>query len=504
MANKSTAESPKQKTNHGVLYWTSIIVFTIIIVSFIGAPVVTKYYSGSYGGDVIGSYDGKEIKIGTGGYFDRQLSSLYKQYESQLNNASKESRPFLEYQLYQQAINSTAVHLAALNLAKDAGFTLSPKEIDKAIIQAYTEYGKFDEKSYNNTSALERAKLREFYRDLLTSETVINDLVQGQKVSKKEAEFIANMEYPQRKISYVAYDTSSFPESEIIKFGKENSDMFRKRELSQITLDKQQDAEKLYQEILKEPSKFEDFAKEKSVDNYAKNSGKAGALPYAQLTEYMEEKDASSVFELKTGEIAGVIKAKTGKFLIIRADSDIIEPDFEKQDTINYIKRYILNYHRDIVDKYFYTMAEELKKAGKNGFSSAAKAQNLEVKETKYFPINVGNIEILPSPKASADDTVMAAATTSEDFYRTVFTTPVGEITGPVNLRSYIIVALIEDEKQSPEDKKDAEYTKQIYQYFAMQYINRDIYSFIVDKDRLKVDTDKIAKILFNTGAGNN
>lgn len=505
MANKTTPEEKTaDKKRHGILYWAGFIVFAIIIISFIGAPIVTRYYSQGYSGDVVGYYDGKEIKIGAGGYFDRQLSSLMTTYQSQLENAGQ-SRPFLEYQLYNQALTSTAVHLEAVSLANKAGLTISPKTVDKAIINAYTEYGKFNEKAYKSVSPIERKKLRDFYRETILAQTVMSDIASSQKVSSAEADFVAGMEYPQRKITYVAYDTNSFPDSELIKFAEENKDMFRKRELSQITINKQQDAERLYQDILKDPSIFEDMAKEKSVDNYANNGGKAGALPYAQLTEYIDKKDADAVFSLKTGEIAGVIKAKTGKYLIIKADGDVKDAELDKQDTLNYIKRYVMNYHKDVVDKYFYTMAEELKKAGKESFASVASRQGLEPKETKYFPINIGNVDIFTSPKADPNDNIMSQAASSEDFYKAVFTTPVGDITGPINLGNIIIVARIDDEKTKPDDDNELEFVKQYYeQAFVNRGINSDIYAYLIDKDKLKSNLGEIAKQLFSQGANSN
>jgi hypothetical protein len=79
LAGKKTLKTDKEKDKGGknkMLYWGSVAVLVLIVIAFIGAPMVSRMVPARrmY---VFGSYDGQEIAAVNGNYF-------YTQYRQRL------------------------------------------------------------------------------------------------------------------------------------------------------------------------------------------------------------------------------------------------------------------------------------------------------------------------------------------------------------------------------------------------------------------------------------
>ncbi|ADN02093.1 peptidyl-prolyl cis-trans isomerase [Spirochaeta thermophila] len=487
MAKKVKEEQRDSHRKRGALYWGSIIVFAIIVVSFIfvGVPSAgvgsqTKIVYGKYAGMPV-----EQLPQMPYTYFQREIERLSDQIRQQ--NVTAEQSQFLTYQILRTAFNNTVFHLAALKLAQDAGLHVSSKALDRAVMREYTEDGEFSEDRYLATPPAERYQIRKFYRETILSQQVVNDLVFGSVVSEAERSFIAGMNYPQRKIRYLVYDFDEYPETEAKAYGEAHPDLFRTMELSRITITSSQiEAEKLYQTLLKEPERFEELARASSRDPNASQGGKMGVVRYADLKDLLSEDDLATIFSMKKGDILGVFTTLSGAWVIVRCDKEAEAPDLTRKDTLDYIKNYLLSYERNIVEEYFSTKASALRVAQSlDEFEAMARDQGKTPGSTGYFAINYGNLEMFPSPVANTDDgNILQAAAYSETFFERVFSTPVGGVTDPVNLQGGLLVAFIEAEKTEPED--DDTFSRDFYSYFAQRFMQGDVVNLLVDKDLLE------------------
>src|ERR1041384_3651249 len=84
---KFPEKHPQEKSSHGFgITVFSAIILAVIIVTFIGAPVVSKV--AEQPGIVFGSYDGVPIQYQQGNEFARQVEQLNRYFEQQFQGGN--------------------------------------------------------------------------------------------------------------------------------------------------------------------------------------------------------------------------------------------------------------------------------------------------------------------------------------------------------------------------------------------------------------------------------
>ena len=171
--NRSEAQTPKQRTPKA-LYIFSIIILVIIVVTFVGAPVVGKLEGP--GRIIFGYYKDKPIEYVPGNYFSRQRDLLAEQLRSQGDqNSSFDAQV---YQVWRGAYDRTVFHTALVKMMEESGYSVSENLVDESLASypAFMENGEFSVKRYQQTPASERYLIRKSVRESLLFQGYLQDL----------------------------------------------------------------------------------------------------------------------------------------------------------------------------------------------------------------------------------------------------------------------------------------------------------------------------------------
>lgn len=492
MPSKKTKNDSKHKENiveekqhkHPFLWVFSIAILVLIVVSFVGAPLLRGLLN--KGGDIVfGQYDGEEIRYTANSYFARQLDSFVQKYQNTETNSS--NYQYQTYQIWKGAFDSTVYHMAILHSARKSGLYISDHRIDKALTQygPYMDNGKFSPELYKSTPNSEKYATRQLYREELTQQQYLKDL-SSTISSDKEREFIKGMSSPERSFEYVVFSFDKYPESEVVSYGKENLKLFSKAKLSRISLkNDKKAAETIYQQLKDNPARFEELAQNQSTDIYSEKGGDMGWVKYYSLkSDFSDQKDLDSVFDLKSSEISSLVKTPYG-YSIYRCNKEKSDPDFTSEDDLNDIRNYILTAEKGKIEDYFVAEAETFrKKASETGFDKAGLDLGLTYHITDYFPINYGNSYFMKQIRTIDDSRDLDSAASDERALKALFSLEKDKTTDPLILDNSVIVAKLINERKVK--KEDLAYIDAYYSYLVDQFRQEELYRMFLSSDKLK------------------
>lgn len=491
-------EKAEKKTfNRPFLYIFSVIILVIIVVTFVGTPVVGKM--AGPGRIIFGYYKGRPIEYSPGNYFSQQRDLIAEQIRS---GGEKDSNIEAQiYQVWQGAFIRTIYHLAAVTAMEESGAHVSENRIDEALTRhpAYMENGEFSERRYRQTASAERFVTRRATRDRLLYETYLHDLF-GVRSSRDEVDFFKSLAAPERKVRFVNFSFSEFPDSAVAAFGGENPEKFKRMKLSGITITTgRNDAAKVREQAAGRTAGFEDLAKTHSKDAFAEKGGDMGWRYFYELDDFAKNlDDIRGVFALKPGEISPVIEGPEG-YRIFRCDEAALEPDMRSPEVLGTVRSYMSAFERGKIEDYILTQAREFKAAAEAGsFSAAAGARGKTAAETDYFPINYGNSVFL-KPVSRANDALGGAAF-RDTFFSTVFSLPAGAVSDPVILRDNVVVLQLAGEKE-PEPNEVA-FLDAYFPFIIQQFEEEDLRFFIMNTKDLKDNFNAVFAQLYTPREG--
>jgi peptidyl-prolyl cis-trans isomerase D len=470
----------KRKTNPA-MYILSVVLLVVIVVTFIGVPVVSKS-AGSFGRLVFGRYNGEDIAYLPGSFFARQRET----FASQVNVSGEEGDVMQQvYSVWRGAYESTVFHTAALQIAGESGLYVTEDRVDAALTEypGYLENGRFSEIRYKATPNSEKYIIRKLTRESIVQQQFLEDIILGQKTSDAETKFITSMLGPERKIRFAAYGPEQFPEAQVIAFADANKDLFSRVKLSRILVNSSvSGAREILRQIRDNTAAFEELAKTHSIDIFAEQGGAMGYRYFYELRDELPSDEAAeSVMALEAGQTSDVIETSYG-WLIFRVDEAKSEFDPAKTEEVAAVRAYMERFERGLIEDYLTARAEELAaRAGSAGFQAAAAEDGLEVLTTEYFPINFGRVEFIGSigleGEPTPDNPVLNAAASSELFYSTVFGLETGKVSAPIIAGGYVMVAELVDERQAAEE--DTSLIDLYLPYFGQQYRQNALYRLI-------------------------
>ncbi|HUZ18715.1 MAG TPA: peptidylprolyl isomerase [Spirochaetia bacterium] len=484
-------DNDKRRRSHPVTYIFSLAILIIIVVTFIGLPY---YQSIARSGTLIfGSYNGTEIKFVQGNYFSDQKDLIAQKLQNSNQNLSPEAEA---YQVWRGAFEQTAIHIAIMQAAQDAGVQVTSGQVDNALAQygPYVVNGKFSIDQYNQTSTQDRARTRALFQEELIDQQYRDDVINGEKYSTQAVSFLQGMASPERKFRYVSYSLSSYPSSQVVDYGKANSRLFRTINVSRITIKSSaNDANTIWKKLEQNPDLFEQIAKNQSRDAFADKGGEMGTLTYSALKpDFENQAELDKLFAMKKGEITGVIKASFG-WTIYRVNQAAKEPDLTDPLTIKTIRTYMEQYERGTIEDYFVAIGNKFHDAAQsNGFAGAAAAGGLAVHETNYFPINYGDSFFLPQIQTTDNDPSLSSVSYKSDFLQEAFTLPIGGVSKPIILDNYVVVISPEDQRSAPE-----QYQKVLSSYYPLivqQFTQADLTDEIMSSKKL---VDNFQQVFF-------
>jgi hypothetical protein len=488
-------EKETKRKNNPFVWGGSIVILVILVITFVAGPAIGQFSSGS-GRVIFGTYNKKPIEYRADNYFARQRDSIADQVR---DNTSTD--PFaMEFQLYQvwrQAFESTALHVAFLDMADRAGLAVSDARVDREIISngPYRDAdGNFDESRYLSTSTTMRKANWDYTRESLIQDTVVRDIF-STSPTQGEIDFIKSMGSEEYAIRYASFPFSLYPSEEIISFAREKEDQFREIELSRIAFfDSQEEAEEVLNQVNENPLLFEELARNHSQDSFADKGGVMGRYAYHELSSFFTDpEDLDAVFRLGASEISGLVSTDAGWF-IYRVDSPAATPDLNNPEVQARVLEYIQRYERGRIEDYLLARAEEVKASAEEMGLVQAALRVTEVHESNRFPLVYGNpsfslygsqYPLFTQPAALDGDSSLSGSSRNLGFLKALKSLKdSGDLTDPLILDSGVV--LVELVERGPADENAMMSTEFYYTYAVNSWKESDLTSGILTSDKLK------------------
>lgn len=445
---KFTPEKPaKEKRSHGMgITIFSAVILVIIVVTFIGAPVVSQVSEQPTVS--FGSYDGVSIDFVQGNTFAQQVEQLNRFYE-QFNQGN--SNLELQRQLvWRQAFEQTALQIGLKREAERAGIVVTDDLTDKQLVShpAYLKDGKFSEELYRNTPAAERFKYRQETKTELLLQQYAGDRTQGALISTAAKDFIAAMEYPQKKFSFVTFTDADYPADQVADYAANNKGLFRTIDLSRITITSSEgDANKVREEALKGEKTFADLAKTYSKDSLAASGGSLSVRHYYELkSEIPKTEDLDKVFALAKGGISAVVKGDKS-WTIYKVNTASTDADLTSADVQAVVRSYIARNDRGLMEDNLEAQAKAFGETVQGDFAAAAKKAGKTVSTSTWVSLNFGNHDLFPSLTQASQDSVFQGLASNEEFFKKAFKLEKGQVSAPILASPSVLVVFVDDVK---------------------------------------------------------
>ena len=433
----------------GVLYTIGAsIILIICFVAFV-LPSSLSRTAQQEEGLVFGKYNGKKIVYEYGSDFTNFLS----QYAQLIRNQGQEITSSNQYTLYNYAFNSTVVKYAQEEALKNAGYEVPQDSINLKLKNYFTDSeGKFSKKAYkqadasyieNLTSSIKESLYTGRYYDdnFGSTEKYAEKSLFGLKATKAETSFIENFGQEKRTFKMVKFNTSDYPEEEQLKFGKNNPEKFTKYDMSIITVDTKDIADKVASRISKGQITFEDAISEYSEKNYSDSDGILSNNSQYQIQNILNEKDdLEKITALGVDEVSPVIQTLIG-YSIFKLNATPIAADFSTEDALKDVQNYISIYENSVIEDYFVDIAKNFVKDAKatDLDSALAKYENASVIDVPAFALNYGSSSLYDAMDTNTE-TALATADKNEEFLTTAFSMKTGDFSEPLILSGNIAV----------------------------------------------------------------
>ena len=443
--NLPTGKPPKEKSHMNAITLFSAIILVIIVVTFIGAPVVSRIAGSS--NVTFGYYDGIAIDYLPGNYFAQQVEQ-YSRYYEQFKNTNVN----LERQLvWRQAFEQAAQRIALKDQADKAGIVVTDGAVDKVLVNypAFQKDGHFSTELYRATAADDMMRYRKDAATQMLIQTYASDQISGPMLPDQLTNFVQSMVYPQRKLSFVVFNSKDFPESEVTAYAKAHQKLFRSLDLSKITLSSQGDAQQVREQALKGTKSFEDLAKMYSKDSLAQSGGAMNTLEYHELLNQIPQKELDAIFALGKGQISQVYQ--DGKqWVFYKVISAATEPDWTADSTMSDVRNYIQTNDRGVLEDYLMKQAKAFSSSAQKDFTAAAKAISKKVETTSYVSLNFDNLSILPGLTKASTDPAFQSLAANPSFFKKVFSLAKGQVSEPVLSTPSVLVFHVDDLRDAP------------------------------------------------------
>ncbi|MBO4319614.1 MAG: peptidyl-prolyl cis-trans isomerase [Treponema sp.] len=498
-------ESKKKGKNTAKLGAIIVLILSALVFIPVGGSAVLDSFKEKGNTIVFGKYKGNKIEYKAGTEFANAVTTLatkYQQYGYDVNSMTNS--------IFEQALNGLVEDLFYRDQLKKAGYSVSKEAVNRDMVPYFTDdNGNFSKKIYNETSQSYKEELRTAVEKQLMQERFTNDLfgndysndvkILGLKISSKESQFVANMNKEKHSFLVTSYSTNDFPQDEVKKYIRDNSQLFEKYDLSAVTLSSQTELQALLKQILANEITFEDAVSQKSEKLFTDENGKLTSSYWFQLRSTVaNEEDLSKITSLSAGEYSEVIPTLRG-YTVFKCDSTKASANADNQDTLDAALTYIKSNERGVIENYYIELARQfitdassmpegyLEKfedsqalpvdasdpaiarriaAGDenivkiSGFENACLKHGISSDEAIAFPINYGNNGLLT---AMADaNGVLTSLPSNEKALEIMFSLKNNQISAPFVLGDKVVVAKCIG-IQTNEESEFSSYSSAIY-----------------------------------------
>ncbi|MDR0552441.1 MAG: peptidylprolyl isomerase [Spirochaetaceae bacterium] len=440
--NTAIDELKRRFHSNPFVFTGTIIVLVIVIIAFVLVPAIVPSAGGLDSGKLtFGYYNGAPLSYNGNNFFARAREE-YSKYVQYYN--------WDEYTVWQRAYYAYLGRTAKLAIMKQTGYTPTTEHVNERtakLPQFLDENGKFSRSLYNRLDASTRITLIEDVKNDAILERYDSDIT-NVLVSSKEKEFIGGMAKTQRSFKIAAIAYSAYPDDEVKAFITKNPDLFVTLHLSQITVAKESDANKILRNIKDGVSNFEDSARNQSKDEFAERGGDAGTqLAYEIRSFVQSEEDRAALHALTKGSMSEVIKTKDG-WTIFTALEDAKSAGMEDATLVSRARIYINTYERGMLEDYLLAKAQtataNTAAGGVEQFEKAAGDEGFTVSGFGPMPLNYGDSRLFSALTSFGLDVLSPAsndpkssASFNETFWKTAFSTPSNTVSKPLVLNGH-------------------------------------------------------------------
>jgi hypothetical protein len=473
------------KANPGLFIGT-VVVLVIVIVAFVFVPaIVPSAGAGSQIDLSFGTYDKIPISYVPGNYFAQVREELVR---TQQNSAETSNNLLVDARIWRSAFEETVVHTGILQEMKRAGYTVPGELVDEevAALSIFQENGRFSVARYRQMDNTSRMALWRQVQENIIEDRYRSDITELRRSSREE-EFIATMATSLRSFDGVAFDISTYPDSEVSAYAAQNSGNFRSTHFSRISINSsEREARQILTSIREGVSTFEEAAKTQSQDLYAEKGGDMGVkLVYELSTEVPDSAQQEKLLALGKGELSDVLQIGSS-WVIFRAEDTAYPADTSDPAVFEKIRSYVLGFERGRVDEWFIEEAEDLvESTALNGFDEAVYSKGLQKFSFGPLAVNYGDLAIFPRLATSqVPELENNYAATNLNFWQTAFSTPLNTPSRPLVLGDTVLVLYPKEE--TPVDETTIENSKLFFSsYYLPANTAQELNSFFTGNEKL-------------------
>ncbi|MCR5698126.1 MAG: peptidylprolyl isomerase [Treponemataceae bacterium] len=490
-------KNSNKKTNRNIAISVgTIIVFVLIVISFIILPGMVGQGNGER--PVFGKWGTRNVAYETNTYFTHSLSQYGEQAKQMAEQYGEYYADFFMRQAFQQAFNETIRRYAFVDFVEHTGYVPSENKIDRNMINNFLDQtGNFSEKYYRSTPEDQKEKLRKqleeddvanrflldyFAKDVIKNENGINYAL---SISDAEIDFFNKMNSTKTSFDAVIFDTTEYPDSEVVAYAQENPDLFNKYNFKAISVESDSIAKKVLQRISSEEITFEDAVTEYSKNYYSTSNGNLKNKFEYQITTILKNKsDLAKIADLKKDELSPVIQTEIG-YTIFKCISEMQPTDTTNTEYIDVARTYVKENEMGRIQDYFTSEAAKfVETARASSFDSACKQNGKSKQSVKDFRLNFKNNSLLDESKSDIEG--LEGISDNEDFLKKVFALNAGDVSDPIMLENAVVVVKANGSSVGSDSaiaKAD----------FAQDVTNQDyssVISYIYDSKKLKNNFD--------------
>lgn len=464
---------------------TSVIKYIgLLLVAFAVLGLVFSSVLGSGGFNhssrTFGSYGNKDIVYQYDNAFGREVQSTMERYGS----SGDDINDFLRRLAWQQAFSRISLQTAIAYHLESSGYQPSQRSVDQRMLELgqFLTDGEFDVEKYQSASASSKASIREILNEQLIIQTWSEDVIDSPRQSTAALNFFADMRSQLNSYNYTMIPFSSYPDEDIIRYGIENYQIFRKMPLSRITVDDEETANEVLTKLnerKQDITVFADLAREYSTDSYKDEGGSMGETQYFQLTELMSKENADAVFALSSGAMTPPFETDYG-WMIVRSDGAFKETDVAQEKES--VRDYMMSNDLGIIEESILTRAEKIRSrvTSSASFSQIILDEGLEMSSSNAFPLNYGGDSLLGESPQDSEGNSIAGSVSSQEFWDAIAPLKqVGDISRPIVFSDSVGLFVL----SSMENQETPENWENTVKYETSRIREQDFESIILSED---------------------
>ena len=465
----------------------SVIILVLAAISFIVIPAMLPGSQRQL--PPVGSYRGTKIEYTTGSYFANAVDYYDREEREQLKKQNKSSNGGFSFNTFNQAFRDAVMMAAFTDEVKRSGYVAPASLVERSMLRLryfQNENGEYSAKMYRDMPDSRKIEIQNETEKQLIFNRYSEDIA-GIKVSDAEVQFILNMNYPSRSFDAAFFSTNDYPKEEAAAFGKNHAELFKKYDLSLITVATEAEAKKVANRLQHNELVFSDAVSEYSTKQYSDENGVLNGRYHYQLKNIIKAEDKfKEITELAPGSISGAVETTTG-WSVFTCTGASENADFSDQSVVDTVYNYMTVYEAGTIEEYFINIAKDFSaQAAIKDFYEAAEAFNAQTATVPAFPINYGNTQLLNSIQFRLVPQ-LTGAQSNEKFLTTAFSLSEKEISEPLVVERNIVVLRLKNvETEDTEADVMRMFYSQYYNNYAAQSNARAVQSFFMASPHLK------------------